>query len=114
VSTRPALIYTCAVDRQHIIRSMDRSFMRRILLLLLFIVPVAVLTLLIIQANNRLFQVGKQIRYLEYQKSRLEDERLSLMLEKEKLLKPEVVVRKAGERGLAPLTPAQVKTLYVE
>ncbi len=114
MSTRPALIYTCDVDRQYITRPMDRSFLKRILLLLLFIVPVVVLTLLIIQANNRQFQVGKQIRYLDYQKSRLEDERLSLMLEKEKLLKPDEVVRKAGERGLAPLAPTQVKTLYVE
>jgi cell division protein FtsL len=114
MSTRPALIYTCDVDRQYITRPMDRSFIRQILLLILFIVPLVVLTLLIIQTNNRIFQVGKQIRYLEYQKSRLEDERLSLMLEKEKLLKPDEVVRQAGARGLAPLTPSQVKTLYVE
>jgi cell division protein FtsL len=114
VSTRPALIYTFDADRQNITRPMDRTFIRRILLFLLFIVPVVVLTLLIIQTNNRLYQVGKQIRYLEYQKSRLEDERLSLMLEKEKLLNPDEVVRKAGERGLVPLTPSRVKTLYVE
>jgi len=114
MSTPPALIYTCDVDRQYITRPMDRRFIRRICLLLLFLVPLVVMTLLIIQTNNRLFQVGKRIRYLEYQKSRLQDERLSLMLEKEKLLKPDTVAQRAGEQGLIPLTPAQVKTLYVE
>jgi cell division protein FtsL len=114
MSTRPLLIHSLDVDRQVITRPLDRRFIRRLLLLLLFAVPVMVMTLLIIQTNNRLFQTGKQIRYLEFQQRRLEDERLELLLERERLLRPDEVTQKAAAQGLEPLKPEQVNMLYVE
>jgi cell division protein FtsL len=114
MSTRPLLIHSLDVDRQVITRPLDRRFIRRLLLLLLFAVPVVVMTLLIIQTNNRLYRTGKQIRYLEFQRRRLEDERLELLLEREKLLRPDEVARKASAQGLEPLKPEQVDRIYVE
>lgn len=114
MSTHPYLIHSFDPDRQILTHAMDRRFIRRILMLILIAVPVVVLTLAIVQANNRIYQSGKQIRYLEFQRQRLADERLELLLKKEGLLNPDAVARKAAEGGLGPLKPAQIKRIYVE
>ena len=94
-------------------QSVDTAFLKRLALILVVVVPVVLMILLIIQANNQVATLGRQIRYLEFQQKKLEDERIALRLEREKLLKPERVLEQARAQGMQPLTPEQVQRVYV-
>ena len=95
------------------VQSVDTAFLKRLVLLFAVVVPVVLMVLLIIQANNQVASLGKQIRYLEFQQKKLEDERIALRLEREKLLKPDQLLERAREQGLGPLAPEQVRRIYV-
>ena len=95
------------------VQSVDTAFLKRLALILVVVVPVVLMILLIIQANNQVATLGRQIRYLEFQQKKLEDERISLRLEREKLLKPDRVLDQVRAQGMQPLTPGQVRRIYV-
>jgi len=95
------------------VQSVDTAFLKRLALILAVVVPVVLMVVLIIQANNQVATLGKQIRYLEFQQKKLEDERIALRLEREKLLKPDRLLERARAEGLQPLTPDQVRRIYV-
>jgi cell division protein FtsL len=115
MSSRPHRlpIYIAPSEDRYMVQSVDTAFLRRLLFILVVVVPVVLMVLLIIQANNQVTALGRQIRYLEFQQKKLEDERIALRLEREKLLKPDRVVEQARARGLEPLTPEQVRRIYV-
>ena len=106
-------IYCAPSEDGYLIQSVDTAFLKRLAFILLLVVPAILMVLLIIQANNQVAALGKQIQYLEFQQKKLEDERIALRLEKEKLLKPDRLLAKAREQGLQPLTPEQVRQVYV-
>lgn|GEM_PF-2850112 len=115
MSSRPHRlpIYCAAPEDRYMDHSVDTAFLKRLGLLLVLVVPLVVMVLLIIQANNQVATLGKQIRQLEFQQKKLEDERIALRLEREKLLKPERVLEQARAQGLQPLDAGQVRRIYV-
>lgn len=106
-------IYCAPPDDRFIVQSVDTAFLRRLLLIVALVTPVVLMVILMIQANNQVAALGRQIRYLEFQKKKLEDERIALRLEREKLLKPDRLLERARQQGLQPLAPDQVRRVYV-
>ncbi len=93
------IIYTVDLNNLRVLKPLNVKLIKRYLIFFFFILPFFVLSFLVLKINLRIYSLGKQIRYIEYENRKLGDEKIKLLLKKEELLYPKKIEDKAKEKG---------------
>jgi cell division protein FtsL len=106
------IIYTADLPDQKAIKPVDFDSLKKYFILFFLVIPFFILSFLILKTNLKIYSIGKEIRKLEYESKKIEDEKIKLIMEKESLLHPEKIEKKAEDYGLKPIDEKKVIIIY--
>ncbi len=96
---KSTLIYTVDLNNQKVVKPLNVKAIKRYLVFFFFILPFFILTFFVLKINLKIYSLGKEIRYIEYENRKLGDEKIKILLKKEELLYPKKIEDKAKEKG---------------
>lgn len=105
-------IYTAEIKDQRAIKPVDVDSLKRYFIFFFLILPFFILSFLILKINLKIYSIGKEIRILEYEGRKLEDQKIKLILEKENLLHPSKIEEFSKNSGLIPAEEKRVILYY--
>ncbi len=105
---KSTLIYTVDLNNQKVVKPLNVKAIKRYLVFFFFILPFFILTFFVLKINLKIYSLGKEIRYIEYENRKLGDEKIKLLLYKEELLYPKNIEDKAKEKGFIKVEEKKV------
>lgn len=97
---RTTLIYTAEIKDQKAEKPVDKESLKKFIVIIFLLLPFFILSYLTLKTNLKIYGIGKEIRKLEYESKKLEDKRIKVLMEKEKLLHPRTVEEFSKKEGL--------------
>ncbi len=106
------IIYTADLPEQKAIKPVDTETLKKYFVFFFLILPFFILSFFILKTNLKIYSIGKEIRKLEYENKKIEDEKIKLIMEKESLLHPEKIESISKDAGLVPIEEKKVIIIY--
>lgn len=107
-----SLIYTAEIKDQKAVKPVDKESLKKFIIFFFLLLPFFILSFLTLKTNLKIYQIGKEIRNLEYESRKLEDQKIKILIEKERILHPQKIEEFSKKEGLVPPEEKKVIISY--
>lgn len=109
---KQSFFYTVEIKEQTPTKPIDTDSLKKYFIFFFLILPFFILSFLILKTNLKIYALGKEIKKLEYESFKLEDEKIKLVIEKENFTHPENIEKISKDLGLVPIQEKKVILIY--